>query len=96
MARHRASDQPNAIDVQIGARLRALRRQRHVSQEALGSALSVSFQQIHKYETGANRLSVARLLEIARYLETPTIAFLEGLPIGAAPRGARDLTLDLQ
>jgi len=53
-------------DAQIGARVAAIRRAHGLSQDALGAVLGVSFQQIQKYETGKNRISAGRLVEIAK------------------------------
>jgi transcriptional regulator with XRE-family HTH domain len=53
-------------DAQIGARVAAIRRAHGLSQDALGAVLGVSFQQIQKYETGRNRISAGRLVEIAK------------------------------
>jgi transcriptional regulator with XRE-family HTH domain len=55
----------------IGANLRAARLAAGVSQVELGAALGLSFQQIQKYENGANRISAARLLLVAHVLQTP-------------------------
>jgi transcriptional regulator with XRE-family HTH domain len=57
-------------DVEIGARLRALRVNKGMSQQQLGELLGVSFQQVQKYEKGINRVAAARLVEIAHHLET--------------------------
>jgi len=51
------------IDVFVGAEIKRLRRQRGMSQQALGAALGMSFQQIQKYESGSNRLSVSGLFK---------------------------------
>lgn len=56
------------MDLEAGARLRLLRRRAGISQQALGAALGVSFQQVQKYESGANRMSVARLRRAAAVL----------------------------
>jgi transcriptional regulator with XRE-family HTH domain len=57
-------------DAEIGARLRALRVQKGMSQDELGKLLGVSFQQVQKYEKGTNRVSATRLVEIAHHLDT--------------------------
>src|SRR3954465_776777 len=56
-------------DVAIGERIRARRNQIEMSQEELGDALKVSFQQIQKYEKGTNRISSGRLLQLAEALQ---------------------------
>jgi transcriptional regulator with XRE-family HTH domain len=58
------------LDIEIGQRLRLLRVERNLSQDALGIEIGVSFQQIQKYEKGTNRLSAARLDQIAKLLKT--------------------------
>ena len=65
MAKEARSD----TDRQIGARVRAARVSRGVSQEKLGEALGITFQQIQKYEKGTNRVSVSALLKIAEALQ---------------------------
>ena len=67
------------IDAMVGARVRMLRERRKMSQTALGEAIGVSFQQVQKYERGANRVSASKLYEIARALEAPVSYFFEGL-----------------
>jgi transcriptional regulator with XRE-family HTH domain len=56
-------------DIQLGGRLRALRIDRKMSQQELGEALGVSFQQVQKYEKGVNRVSAVRLNQIAKLLK---------------------------
>lgn len=58
------------VDKQAGQRLRQLRLQAEMSQEDLATLLNISFQQVQKYEKGANRLSVGRLIEVAKILKT--------------------------
>jgi transcriptional regulator with XRE-family HTH domain len=62
-------------DVEIGQKIRALRVARGVSQTILGNGLGVTFQQVQKYEKGANRLSAGRLQKIANMLHTPITFF---------------------
>jgi transcriptional regulator with XRE-family HTH domain len=66
-----------AYDAEIGKRIRAQRLSRGMSQEDLAARLGVTFQQLQKYEKGANRVSAARLREIAIALKLP-IAMLYG------------------
>ncbi|MFI4974274.1 MAG: helix-turn-helix domain-containing protein [Caulobacterales bacterium] len=70
---------PNPVDLHVGARIRMRRRLRGVSQEKLADALGLTFQQIQKYERGANRVSASKLYEIASTLQTPVAYFFEGL-----------------
>jgi len=62
---------PDQIDVEVGLNLRRMRLARGFSQTELGNALGVSFQQIQKYERGANRLSASMLVKAARFLAVP-------------------------
>ena len=71
---------PNPVDLHVGARVRMRRRIRGVSQEKLAEALGLTFQQVQKYERGANRVSASKLYEIASALQTPVAYFFEGLP----------------
>ncbi|QUD90417.1 helix-turn-helix domain-containing protein [Phenylobacterium montanum] len=86
------------IDHHVGRQLRRLRKARGVSQTDLATALAISFQQIQKYETGANRMSASVLVEIALTLRAPITALFEGLPELAAldtGEGGADLAVDL-
>ncbi|MEM9371710.1 MAG: helix-turn-helix domain-containing protein [Pseudomonadota bacterium] len=71
---------PDEIDAHIGGRVRLRRMMMNVSQEQLGSALGLTFQQIQKYERGLNRIGAGRLYHIARFLTVPPGFFFEGLP----------------
>jgi transcriptional regulator with XRE-family HTH domain len=68
-----------AVDMHVGARVRMRRRFLGVSQQALAGRLGITFQQVQKYERGANRVSASKLYEIARALEAPVSYFFEGL-----------------
>ena len=59
---------PDPIDVSVGLRLRTLRKARSMSQDQLGRALGITFQQIQKYERGTNRISASMLVKSARHL----------------------------
>jgi transcriptional regulator with XRE-family HTH domain len=59
---------PGPVDEYIGARMRESRRALGISQESLGELVGVTFQQVQKYEKGANRVSAARLFEICKAL----------------------------
>jgi transcriptional regulator with XRE-family HTH domain len=72
------------IDVHIGRRLRRRRRLLGLTQLKLGEAIGMRFQQIQKYECGANRVTAERLYQIAVALRVPTTYFFEGLPDPAA------------
>jgi transcriptional regulator with XRE-family HTH domain len=67
------------IDALIGARVRALREHRRMSQTALGDYIGVTFQQVQKYERGKNRISASVLFKIAKAFEVHPADFFEGL-----------------
>jgi len=71
---------PNPIDVHVGARVRLRRSMMGWSQEKLGDNLGVTFQQIQKYEKGANRISASRMQKISEVLNTPVSFFFEDVP----------------
>ena len=73
---------PNPIDKHVGARVRMRRLMVGMSQGKLGEALDVTFQQVQKYEKGANRIGASRLQQLARVLEVPPSFFFEGAPAG--------------
>lgn len=68
------------VDTYIGQRIRARRLQLGMSQEDLGEALNVSFQQIQKYEKGTNRVSTATLIAIANVMDVEPAHFYHGAP----------------
>ena len=73
------------IDIAVGARIRLLRKVRGLSQQALAEAAGVTFQQIQKYERGANRVSASMLSRIATTLQAPVAEmFGEGSPASGA------------
>ena len=76
---------PRQTDIHIGRRLREARLARGLSQGALGKKLGVTFQQVQKYESGANRIGGSRLWDISGILEVPVAHFFEGLPRADAP-----------
>lgn len=70
---------PDPMDIALGAAVRIRRRTIGMSQEALAEQCNVSFQQIQKYENGANRISFSRLVQIARALKCRVVDLLEVL-----------------
>jgi transcriptional regulator with XRE-family HTH domain len=74
------------IDVHLGKRLRRRRRLLGLTQQQLAGACGVRFQQIQKYECGANRISAARLWQLSEALEVPVGYFFDGLSEEAAER----------
>ena len=77
---------PTWIDVHVGQRVRQRRTLLGYSQERLAEALNLTFQQVQKYERGANRVGAGRLYELANALDVPVTYFFEDLP--EAPDGA--------
>jgi transcriptional regulator with XRE-family HTH domain len=75
-------------DAEIGQRVRALRVQRGLSQSELGQLISVTFQQVQKYEKGANRISAGRLQRIAEVLGVPVAYFFAAPNDASASEGA--------
>ncbi len=71
---------PNPIDVHVGDRIRRRRRALGVSQDKLAEQLDLTFQQVQKYERGANRVSASKLYQIASALQATVAYFFEGLP----------------
>jgi transcriptional regulator with XRE-family HTH domain len=83
---------PDPVDVHVGRRLRMRRKDLGYSQQALADALGLTFQQVQKYEGGANRISASKLHATAMFLKTPIGFFFEGLD---DPEGADNTAADL-
>ena len=83
---------PDPVDVHVGRRLRMRRKDLGYSQQALADALGLTFQQVQKYEGGANRISASKLHATAMFLTTPIGFFFEGLD---DPEGADSTAADL-
>ena len=83
---------PSPIDVHVGSRIRLRRTLLGMSQERLGEALGLTFQQVQKYERGVNRVGASRLFDLARVLDVPISFFFddmaEGSGLGTAGRRA--------
>ena len=71
---------PNPIDVHVGSRVRLRRTMAKLSQEKLGEALGVTFQQVQKYEKGTNRIGASRMQQIAETLNVPISFFFADAP----------------
>jgi transcriptional regulator with XRE-family HTH domain len=80
---------PNPIDVHVGRRIRMRRLFLGMSQGTLAKALGVSFQQVQKYESGANRVSASRLSAMADALRVPISFFFADLPADGAQRSGK-------
>src|SRR5258708_25233339 len=100
--RRRKSDKPNPIDVHVGARLRLRRTMLGLSQEKLGEAIGLTFQQVQKYERGANRIGASRLHDLSRVLDVPVSFFFDNrdpvrasaIPAGFAQPAAESFDAD--
>jgi len=77
---------PSPIDIHVGSRLRNRRRMLGMSQEKLAHAFGLTFQQVQKYEKGANRIGASRLQHLASILQVPVPFFFEGLPAADEPK----------
>ncbi|MEQ8284348.1 helix-turn-helix domain-containing protein [Thalassospira sp.] len=75
-----ASGKPNPVDIHVGARVRLRRTLLGLSQEKLGEAIGLTFQQVQKYERGANRVGASRLYDLSRVLEVPVSFFFDDMP----------------
>src|SRR5215471_5774961 len=75
-----AKKAPNPIDKHVGSRVRMRRMMLGMSQEKLGDALGLTFQQVQKYESGTNRIGASRLQHISHILQVPVSFFFEGAP----------------
>ena len=83
---------PDPMDIALGAAVRIRRRSLGISQEALAEQCGVSFQQVQKYENGANRISFSRLVQIARALQCRVVDLMDVLD---APDGGSVGDLDI-
>ena len=73
---------PSPIDVHVGSRIRLRRTLLGMSQERLGEALGLTFQQVQKYERGVNRVGASRLFDLSRVLDVPISFFFDDMPDG--------------
>lgn len=85
----------NEIDMYVGRRLRRRRRLLGLTQQRLAESIGMRFQQIQKYECGANRVTASRLYQIAVALNVPTTYFFEGLNQTVSPPQASSVANDL-
>lgn len=97
--RQRTTGKPNPVDAHVGNRLRIRRTLLGLSQEKVGEAMGLTFQQVQKYERGANRIGASRLWDMSRVLDCPVSYFFEEMDdstAGASPRnqaGAGDVEM---
>lgn len=71
---------PNPVDIHVGKRVRLRRTLLGISQEKLGDAIGLTFQQVQKYERGANRIGSSRLFDLSRVLDVPVSFFFDDMP----------------
>jgi transcriptional regulator with XRE-family HTH domain len=83
----KAKKAPNPIDRHVGSRVRMRRMMLGMSQEKLGDGLGLTFQQVQKYEKGANRIGASRLQHISDILGVTVPFFFEGSPDGQGASG---------
>lgn len=88
------SGQPNPVDVHLGRRLRLRRILLGISQEELGEAIGLTFQQIQKYEYGLNRVGTSRLWDLSRALGCPVSFFFDEMDATTAEASPRNLAGD--
>ena len=84
-----SEDGPDPVDVHVGKRIHERRASLGMSQEKLGDYLGLTFQQIQKYERGANRISASKLWALSHLFEVPIEWFFDGL--GEAGKGQKDV-----
>ncbi|WP_297493933.1 helix-turn-helix domain-containing protein [Acidocella sp.] len=93
VGRPERESRPSPIDIHVGSRVRLRRTLLGMSQERLGDALGLTFQQVQKYERGVNRVGASRLFDISRVLDVPISYFFDDMPEGlsetpiSGPRG---------
>ncbi len=86
---------PSSIDKHVGARLRAARLGAGKSQSQVANAIGITFQQVQKYELGANRISAGTLHELSRLFDRPVQFFFDGLSnVVPGRRASKDIGVD--
>jgi transcriptional regulator with XRE-family HTH domain len=82
-------DRTSPVDLHVGSRIRLRRTLLGMSQERLGEAVGLTFQQVQKYERGSNRVSASRLYDLARVLNVPIQFFYDDMPpeLAVMPKG---------
>ncbi len=86
---------PHEVDIHVGGRVRLRRSALGLSQDQLGAAIGLSFQQVQKYERGANRIGASRLYEMSKVLQTSISYFFEGFgDLGLAEEGDSSYQVD--
>jgi len=87
LKRGRKKEGPNPVDGHVGARIRLRRTLLGMSQQKLGEAIGLTFQQVQKYERGSNRISASRLFQLTRVLDVPLSFFFDDMApdVASAP-----------
>lgn len=80
---------PNPIDIHVGSRVRLRRTVLGLSQEKLGEMIGLTFQQVQKYERGANRIGASRLYDLSRVLDVPIQFFYDDMATETAGQSPR-------
>jgi len=80
MASSDKESRPSPIDIHVGGRIRLRRTLMGMSQERLGEALGLTFQQVQKYERGVNRVGASRLFDLSRVLDVSISFFFDDMP----------------
>lgn len=84
-------NEPNPVDVHVGKRIRLRRTILHITQQQMADMLGLTFQQVQKYEKGANRVGASRLWDISKVLKVPMDFFFEDMEDGVAQLSPRML-----
>jgi len=90
MSRRPPKEAPDPIDIHVGQRIKARRVGLRISQSDIGKALDVTFQQIQKYENGANRVGASNLYRLATALDVDVSYFFADMPSGAKMKSLSD------
>jgi len=90
MSRRPPKEVPDPIDTHVGQRLKARRVGLRISQSEIGKALEVTFQQIQKYENGANRIGASNLYRLAQALNVDVSYFFEDVPSASKAKSLSD------
>ena len=88
MMGEQTESRPSPVDVHVGARIRLRRTLMGMSQERLGDALGLTFQQVQKYERGVNRVGASRLFDLSRILDVPISFFYDNMPDSMSGSGS--------
>jgi transcriptional regulator with XRE-family HTH domain len=96
ITRRRIPGVSDPVDVHVGSRVRLRRTLLGLSQERLGEAVGLTFQQIQKYERGANRIGASRMYDLAHVLDVPVSFFYEDMPEEVRQRDAAPLGVEGQ